>query len=126
MGKCPDLYLKSDILLLAVFENFRKMCSEIYDLDLTKLISAPGLAWQVALKKTKIKLRLWTDIDMLLTVEEIIRCELCHSINRYAKAIDKYIKDYCKNEELPYLKQLDVNNLYGWEISHKLLKERFI
>ena len=126
MGKYPDLYLKSDILLLAVFENFRKMCSEIYDLDLTKLISAPGLAWQVALKKTKVKLRLWTDIDMLLTVEEIIRCESCRSINRYAKAIDKYIKDYGKNEELSYLKQLDVNNLYGWEISHKLLKEGFI
>ena len=63
---------------------------------------------------------------MLLMDEEILRSEICHSINRYATANDKYIKDYGKNEELSYLKQLDVNNLYGWEISHKLLVEGFI
>ena len=43
----PDLYLKSDILLLAYFiENFRKMCLKIYHLDPVKFLSAPGLAWQ--------------------------------------------------------------------------------
>ena len=58
MGKYHDLYLKCDTLLLAdVFENFRKMCLKIYELDPVKRISAPGLAWQVALKKTKVKIR---------------------------------------------------------------------
>ena len=39
--------------LADVFENFRNMCLEIYELDLAKFLSAPGLAWQAALKKTK-------------------------------------------------------------------------
>ena len=51
LGEYHDLYLQSDTLLLAdVFENFRKMCLEIYGVDPAKLFSAPGIAWQVALK----------------------------------------------------------------------------
>ena len=53
-GEYYDLYLKSDTLLLVdVFENFRKMCLKIYHLDPAKFLSAPGLAWQAALKKLK-------------------------------------------------------------------------
>ena len=74
LGEYHDLYLKSDTLLLAdVFENFRKMCLKIYHLDPVIFLSAPGLAWQVALKKTEVKLELLTDIDMLLMVEKRIR-----------------------------------------------------
>ena len=52
-------------MLADVFENFRNICLEIYELDPAKLLSAPGLAWQAALKKTKVKLDLLSDIDML-------------------------------------------------------------
>ena len=59
------MYIQSDTLLLAdVFENFRNMYLKIYELDPAKFLSAPGLAWQAALKKTKVKLDLLTDIDM--------------------------------------------------------------
>ena len=69
------------IMLLAdVFENFKNMCIEIYKLDPAKFVSAPGLAWQAALKKTKLKLDLLTDIDMLLMVEKGMRGGICHSI----------------------------------------------
>ena len=74
LGGNHDLYIQSDTLLLAdVFENFRSMCINIYEINPAKLLSAPGLAWQAALKKTKVKLDLLSDIDMLLMVEKGIR-----------------------------------------------------
>ena len=69
-----DLYVQSDTLLLAdLFENFRNMCIEVYELDPAHFLSLPGLAWQACLRKTNIKLELLTDYDMLLMVEEGIR-----------------------------------------------------
>ena len=66
-----DFYLQSNTLLLAdVFENLRNMFLKIYKLNHGKFLSAPGLAWQAALKITKIKLDLLTDINMLLMVEK--------------------------------------------------------
>ena len=48
-----NLYVQSNALLLAdLFENFQNMCLKIYELDPARFLSAPGLAWQVALKKT--------------------------------------------------------------------------
>ena len=95
-----DLYLKSDTLLLAdVFKNFRKMSLKIYQLDPAKFLSAPGFAWQAALKKTEVKLELLTDIDMLLMVEKGIRGGICNTIHQSAKADNKYVKDYDKNKE---------------------------
>ena len=68
------MYVQSDTLLLVgIFENFRNMCLEIYELDPGKYLSAPGLSWQAALKQTEVKLDLLTDIDMLLTGEKGIR-----------------------------------------------------
>ena len=50
-----DLYVQSDTLLLSdVFENFRGKCIGIYELDPANFLSAPGLAWQACLKKTRI------------------------------------------------------------------------
>ena len=70
------MYVRSDTLLLAdVFENFKNMCLEIYELDPAKFLSVPGLAWQAALKKTKLKLDLLTDIDMLLMVKKVLEEE---------------------------------------------------
>ena len=60
------MYVQGNTLLLAdLFENFKNMCLKIYELDPAKFPSAPQLAWQAALRKTKIKLDLSTDIDML-------------------------------------------------------------
>ena len=76
------MYVQSDTLLLAdVFENFRNKCIEIYELEPTHFLSAPGLAWQACLKETRVKLELLTDIDMLLIVEKGIRGGICNPIH---------------------------------------------
>ena len=126
LGEYHDLHLKSDTLLLAdAFKNFRKMCLIIYELGYAKFLSAPGLPWQAALKKTEIKLQLLNVIDMLLMVQKRIRGGICNAIYRYAKANNKYMNDYDKNKESSYLKYWDVNNLYGWAMSQKLPVNNF-
>ena len=121
LGNYHDLYVQSDKLLLAdVFNNFRDICIKEYELDPAHFLSLPGLAWQACLKKTNIELELLTDYDMLLMVEEGIRGGICHSIHRYAKANNKYMKNYNNNEESSYIQYLDANNLYGWAMSKKL------
>ena len=90
-----DLYVQRDTLLLAdVFENFQNMCLKIYELDPARFLTVQGLAQQPALKKTKAKLDLSTDIDMLLMIEKDIRGGIWHSIYQHAKANNKYMKDY--------------------------------
>ena len=95
------------------------MCLNIYQLDPTKFLWAPGLAWQTALKKENVKLDILTDIDILLTLEKSIRGGICNAIYWYAKANNKYIKDYDKKKS-SFLNYWDVNNLYAWEMSEKL------
>ena len=79
------------------------MCLEIFELDPAKFLSIPELAWQEAFKKTKLKLDLLTVINMLSMVEKGIRGRICHSIYQYARANNKYMKDYDKNKKSSYL-----------------------
>ena len=78
------------------------------------------MEWQACLKKTDEKLELLTDTDMLLIVGKGIRGGICHAIYRYAKANNKYMKNYNKDEEESLLQYLDDNNLYSWGMSQKL------
>ena len=55
MGEYHDLYLKSDVLLLAdVFESFRKTCLQYYKLDPCNYFTSPRLSWDAMLKMTNI------------------------------------------------------------------------
>ena len=72
---------KAIVLLADVFENCRNTCLEIYELDHAPFLSAPGLAWQAAFKKAKVKLDLLIDIDMLLMVEKDITGKIFHAIH---------------------------------------------
>ena len=121
LGEYHDLYVQTDTLLLAdVYEQFRDKCIEIYELDPSYFLSALGLAWQACLKKTGVNLELLTDIDMLLMIEAGTRGGICQSIHRYAKANNKYMKNYNKSIKSSYLMYLDASNLYGWAMSKKL------
>ena len=126
LGKYHDLYVQGDTLLPAdVYENFRSMCLDKYELDPVYFASAPGLAWQACLKKTGVKLELLTDYDMIPMIEKGIRGGVCQTTHRYVKANNKYMKNYDKNIESSYIEYLDANNLYWWTMSQKLPTNSF-
>ena len=110
-----DLYNRANVLLLAdVFENFRNICCKHYELDPAHYFTAPGLAWDAALKATKVELELLSDPDMLLMVEKGIRGGVSMISNRYGKANNKLIgTKYDASKPSKYITYLDVNNLYG-------------
>ena len=121
MGDYHNLYLKSDILLLAdVFENFRNTCLEYYKLDPCHYFTSPGLSWDAMLKMTNIKLELMTDIDMFQFIEKGLPGGISYIANRYSKANNKYMKEYYENKPSKYIMYLDANNLYGWAMSQYL------
>ena len=62
---------------------------------------------------------------MLLMGEKRIRTGICHAIHRYAKAYDKYMKNYDKNIISLYLEYLEANNLYGDGMSQKVSGNNF-
>ena len=121
LGDYHDLYLKSDVLLLAdVFQTFRKTCMEAYKLDPLHYYTAPGLSWDALLKYTKIDLELLTDMDMHLFIEKGMRGGISMVSKRHAKANNPYTADYDSKITNNYIMYYDANNLYGWAMSQPL------
>ena len=116
-----DLYLKADVLLLAVvFEKFISTCLDYYGLDPCHFFSSPGLSWDAMLKMTKIKLDLISDIDMHLFIEKRMRGGISYLAKRHSRANNKYMKCYDSSEESKYITYLNANNLYSWAMSQYL------
>ena len=83
LGEYHNLYLKTDVLLLSnMFESFGNECLNHHKLDPAHFYTTPGLALQVALKKTGVKLELLTDPDMLLMFEKGIRLGIIQAVHR--------------------------------------------
>ena len=76
-------------------------------------VSAPELAWQACLKKTKVKSELLRDYDMILMIEKGIRGGICQAIDEELW-LEHWVIIYRKYT------YLDANNLYGWAMSQKL------
>lgn len=109
-----DLYLKSDVVLLAdVFENFRTLFRECYGLDPCHYRTLAGFCWDALLKESRAKLDLLTDPNMYLLMERGIRGGISVISNRYAKANNKYLPDYDNQKPSSYIWYVDCNNLYG-------------
>ena len=125
-GDYHDIYLYSDVLLLAdVFETFRNTGMEYYNIDPAHYLTLPSFGWDALLNMSKIELQLLTNYDMYLLIERGIRGGMCCQSTRYAKANNKYMKDYDKSKDSSYLMYLDANNLYGYAMSKYLPYNNF-
>ena len=121
MGDNHDLYLKTDVLLLAdVFEKFINTCLDYYGLDPCHYFSSAGLSWDAILKMTKIELDLISDSDMHLFIEKGMRGGISYIAKRHSKANNIYMECYDSSKENIYIIYHDATNLYGWEMSQYL------
>ena len=122
LGEYHDLYLKTDVLLLAdVFEEFRNICLENYNLDPAWYYTSPGLSWDALLKHSKVNLELLTDPDMLLMFEKGIRGGISMISNRHGRANNKFMKEqFDSSRPSKFVTYLDANNLYGWAMMKPL------
>ena len=126
MGDYHDVYLKSDVLLLAdVFESFRTMALQTYKLDPAHYFTAPGLSWDAMLKLTDVKLQLIDDPDMYLMIENGLRGGVSVITKKHATANNPLVEGYDETKPTNYLMYLDANNLYGWAMSQKLPEKEF-
>jgi hypothetical protein len=91
-----------------------------YGLDPLYYYTAPGLAWDTLFKKTKAKVELLTDSNMLLFFESSIKGGIFMIYNRYGKVNNIYMKKCNNNKPQKYIAYWDANNLYGWAISQYL------
>ena len=120
LGEYHHLYLKTDLILLAnVFEALREVCLKNYGLEPAHFYTAPGLAWKTCLKKTKIRLELLLDPDMVLMFERGIRGGITQSVHKWAN--NPYMgSKFNPNEKVNYLQYLDANDLYRWAMPQPL------
>ncbi|RLU18088.1 hypothetical protein DMN91_010331 [Ooceraea biroi] len=126
LGQYSDMYLKTDVLLLAdVFENFRDTCIRSYSLDPAHYYTLPGYTWDTMLLHTGIEFELLTDVDMGLFVERGVRGGLSQCSHRYARVNNRYVPSYDPSELSSYLIYYDVNNLYGWAMCQPLPRGEF-
>ena len=121
VGQYHDLCVLTDVLALAgVFDNFRDIFFNYYELDAAHFCTSPGLAWQASLKMTGVHLELETGIDMHLFIEQGLRGGISTITHRYAKASNKDVPDYDPSQQSSHVTYLDANNPCGWAMSQAL------
>ena len=69
------------------------------------------------LKMSGIELENISDIDKYLFIEKGLRGGTSYIAKRYSKAYNEYCPDYDPKKPLIFISYLDMNNLYGWEMS---------
>ena len=110
MRQYHDLYLLSDVLLLAdVFENFRNTIMAQHKLDCLHYMTLPSLAWACALKHTDVKLDLLTDPDAYLMIENNLKGGIAMISNRHAVANNPLVEGYDSSKPTSYITYLDAN-----------------
>lgn len=126
IGDYHDLYLRTDVLLLAdIFETFQNTSLQEYGLDPAHYYTSPGLSWHALLKKTGVELELLTYYNMHLFIEKGLRGGTCALPKRYAKTNNPMVEGFDRSKPPTWITYLDANNLYGWAMSQPLPTDGF-
>ena len=121
LGDYDGIYLQLDVLLLAdFFEKFRKTCLSYYKLDPAHYYTTPGMAWDAALRMSRVTLDLIIDKEIYHLIETSIRGGISMISTRHAKANNPALPKYDPNLPRQDLIYLDANNLYGHAMSQYL------
>ena len=115
LGEYHDLYLKTDVLLLAdVIENFRQVLIENYHLDPAWFLTAPSFFWSAMLKMTGVELQLISEenMEMFRFFERQIRGGVSTVFHRFSQANNKFQEDFDSTKPSKFIVYLDANSLY--------------
>ena len=113
------------MLLVDVFENFRRTAMATYGLDPAHYYTLPGYSWDALLKCTNVSLELITDPDMYLFIEKGLRVGISMVSHRYAQANNRYMHNYDPEQPTSFQQYLYANNLYGWAMSQPMPTRNF-
>ena len=132
MGKIPNdklwavsRSLPTDRCSSPLFENFRPMCLDYYQLDAAHYFISPNLAWDAMLKMTESNLQLLNDIDMVLMIEQGMRGGVSVVSKKYTCANNAHVSGYNLTKPTALLTYLDMNNLYWISMSKPLPEKDF-
>ena len=105
------VYCEKNVLLLVdVFVLYRKTCIRDFDLDPVEGYTLPGQSWKQMLKYTGQVYELITDSQTYEDLDKGIRGGVSMCVTRYAKANNKYMKNYDPKKESSFILYLDKNN----------------
>jgi hypothetical protein len=120
------IYLETDVLILVdVFQNYRRTCRQWYGLDPAHYISVPQLSEDAFLKMTKCKLELISDVDMYHFFTSALRGGFSCVISKYDRANNPLCPGYDQRKPINYLINIDQTNLYGFSMMQKLPYRNF-
>ena len=95
------IYMKLDVLLLSdIFENFRKICFKIYEMDPVHFCTSSSLSWNAMLRKYSIELPLIIDYDIYMKFEQNIRGGVSFIGHGHSIANNPYMKNYDPTNQL--------------------------
>ena len=86
-----DLYVKTDVLLADVCTSYRQKMYNIHGLVPLYCKSAPGFSNRAMLKMTNVEIKLITNVDMHIMIQNAIRGERCEPMYYHAKASNRYV-----------------------------------
>ena len=104
------LYIKNDVFLLTdIFQNYIDTCKKAYGVNPLSSYSTPIFTWKAGLKMTGVNLDYITDDKLRLLLENNMRGAPSYCM----------VNCYVKRGERKHVYE-DMNNLFGWSMSHFL------